>query len=414
MKVTHRIAGLLLGSAGLAIAMPAAAQDSKDEAAAAAPERKFDISKEARKEISALQTAVNANDTATIPAALAAAQAKAKTSDDKYIIGQLQLKAALAAKNDAATAAALEAIIASGGVSGAQSIAMSNNLGTLHYNAKAYDKAAAAFEQTLRVDANNAEAMALLGEVRNSQGRAPEAVGLMQKAIAAKAAKGQKAEEGWYKRSVALAYNAKLPIASSLARDWVSAYPTSKSWRDAIVIYQTSSQLSDSELLDSMRLAHATSALAGENDYYRYANTLMLKGYSGEAKAVLDQGFASNAINKSKPIFTQIYAQATAKSQGDRASLAATAKTAMASPAAKQAMTTADAYYGYGDYAEAASLYRAALTKSGVDKDLANLRLGMALARSGDKAGATAALNAAGGAQADVAKLWLTYLATKA
>jgi hypothetical protein len=38
----------------------------------------------------------------------------------------------------------------------------------------------------------------------------------------------------------------------------------------------------------------------------------------------------------------------------------------------------------------------------------------MTLARSGDKAGATAALNAVGGNQAEVAKLWLTYLATKA
>ena len=56
----------------------------------------------------------------------------------------------------------------------------------------------------------------------------------------------------------------------------------------------------------------------------------------------------------------------------------------------------------------------AALGKDGVDKDLANLRLGMALARGGDKAGAEAALKAAGGAQAEVAKLWLTYLATKA
>ena len=61
-------------------------------------------------------------------------------------------------------------------------------------------------------------------------------------------------------------------------------------------------------------------------------------------------------------------------------------------------MVTAEAYYGYGDYAEAADLFRAALGKRGVDKDLANLRLGMSLARAGDKAGATAALNAAGGA----------------
>ncbi len=63
---------------------------------------------------------------------------------------------------------------------------------------------------------------------------------------------------------------------------------------------------------------------------------------------------------------------------------------------------------------KSADLFRAALDKQGVDKDVANLRLGMALARAGDKAGATAALNAVGGTQAEIAKLWLTYVATKA
>ena len=38
----------------------------------------------------------------------------------------------------------------------------------------------------------------------------------------------------------------------------------------------------------------------------------------------------------------------------------------------------------------------------------------MALARSGDKAGATAALNAVTGARAEIAKYWLTYLSTAA
>ena len=94
--------------------------------------------------------------------------------------------------------------------------------------------------------------------------------------------------------------------------------------------------------------------------------------------------------------------------------LAAAATAAKSAADAKKAMVTAEAYYGYGDYAQAADLYRVALTKSGVDKDLANLRLGMALAGAGDKAGATAAFNAAGGAQASVAQLWLTYLGQKA
>ena len=129
---------------------------------------------------------------------------------------------------------------------------------------------------------------------------------------------------------------------------------------------------------------------------------------------MLEQGFAGNAIDKSKATFSQLYSLASTRSQGDRASLAATATAAKASPDAKKAMVTAEAYLGYGDYQQAADLFRTALTKNGVDKDLANLRLGMSLALAGDKAGAEAALKAAGGAQTETAQLWLTYLKTKA
>lgn len=374
---------------------------------------KPNISNQARKEIIALQAAVNGKDSANVPALLAAAKAKAKTKDDHYVIAQLQLKAAVDANDTTAMGTAIDAIIASGAAPNSSSVALYNSLGKIHYNAKAYDKSGAAFERVLQLDPTNQDAMVMLGETRNAQGRTAEGVALIRKAIAARVAAGQKPEENWYKRAVALAFNGNLPTAPAVAREWVVAYPNAKNWRDAIRIYQTTSKLSDEELLDSMRLAHAAGALVGENDYFRFANTLMLKGFPGEAKTVLDQGFAANSISKSKATFTQLYSLATAKSQGDRASLAASAKTALAGSAIRPVMVTADAYYGYGDYAEAAALYRAALTKSGVDKDLANLRLGMALARSGDKAGATAALSSVGGAQAEVAQLWLAYLSTK-
>ena len=77
-------------------------------------------------------------------------------------------------------------------------------------------------------------------------------------------------------------------------------------------------------------------------------------------------------------------------------------------------MSTADAYLGYGDYAKAASLYRLALQKggSGVDADTAQLRLGIALAMSGDKAGARTAFAAVKGRRADLASFWTLYLDT--
>jgi len=429
MKLTPTALALVLASSSFAMASPAQAQygapppaqrpqipapakPTADEATTS--EYKPNISSSARKEIIELQTAVNAKDTATIPAKLAAAQAKAKNKDDHYVIAQLQLKAAVDANDNAGIVTALDAVLASDVLPAANTVPLYVNLGKLQYNAKAYDKASAAFERALQLDPNNIDATVLLAETRNSQGRGAEAVAMIQKAIAAKVAAGQKPDESWYKRAVKLSYDAKLPTADAIALEWVAAYPSAKNWRDAIRIYQTSSGLDDVALLDSMRLSRAVGALQGENDYFRLANTLAGRGFPGEAKAVLEQGFAAKAIDKSRGTFSQLYALASSRSQGDQASLTASAAAASSAADAKKAMTTGEAYYGYGDYTKAADMFRLALTKSGVDKDLANLRLGMSLLMAGDKAGATTALNAAGGAQSEVAKLWLTYAAQKA
>src|SRR5205807_3366017 len=72
------------------------------------------LSSKAQKAIIDLQTAVKANDTANIPAKLAAAKAVAQNKDDRYAIGKLQLDAAVAAKDNAAEAAAVDTIAASG------------------------------------------------------------------------------------------------------------------------------------------------------------------------------------------------------------------------------------------------------------------------------------------------------------
>ena len=424
MKLTPLAVGILLGgfAATSALAQYAAPQagnapqanQAANRQEPAAPSGTPKVSKDASKSLSELQKAVNAKDAANIPALAAAAQAKVKSKDDRFVLAQLQLKAAVDANDNAAMIAGLQAVVNSGFLSPAETVPHYMNLGKLNYNAKAHDAAAAAFEQVRKADPNHLDATVMLAESRNGQGRTAEAVTLIQKAIAAKTAAGQKADESWYKRAVALAFNAKLPNAPQLGREWVSAYPNAKSWRDAIRIYQTSGQVDDNAMIDTMRLAQATGALSGENDYYTFANKLVTKGFAGEAKLVLEQGFAAKSIDRNRGTFSQLYSLATSKSQGDQATLDASAKTALAAASARQAMVTAEAYFGYGDYAKAAELFRAALGKEGVDKDVANLRLGMALARAGDKAGAEAALKAAGGAQTEVAKLWLTYLATKA
>ena len=366
------------------------------------------ISKEARGAIIELQTAVNANDTANIPAKLAAAQAAAKTNDDKYMIAVLQTRAATAAGDLAGMRAGIDALRASGGADTAELISRYNNLGKRHYDAKQLDQAASAFEQTLTIDANNSDALKMLASTRETQGRGADAAALMAKSIAAAKASGAKPKESDYKFAARVAYDAKAPVAGDITRAWIADYPNSTNWRDALRIYRDVSGLEGQNKIDVMRLARAANALNGDGDYFGYVNELITHGYLNEAKAVIDEGGAKKAIDVNKNAFKQ-FAPKLAKAPS-RALIDATAKKALAGGPAKDAMEAGDALYGVGAFAEAAPLYKAAISRGGVDANVANLHLGMALARAGDKAGAAAALNAVGGPQAAIAKYWLIWL----
>ncbi|HEU5285069.1 MAG TPA: tetratricopeptide repeat protein, partial [Sphingomicrobium sp.] len=181
MSFKPTIIALALASAALGAA-PATAQygapppqqqpQIQPPASTAVPgQRQLNISKRAAKAINELQAAVNANDVANIPARLAAAQAVAQSSEEKFYVAQLQLKAATASKNQAAIAAAIEAMLASGGVEQAHVAPLYLELGDIHHKNKQYAQATAAFERVLALDPRNAQALALLAETRNSQGQ---------------------------------------------------------------------------------------------------------------------------------------------------------------------------------------------------------------------------------------------------
>ena len=422
MKSTLSILAPALASAAFVAApataqygAPAPQQQQIQPAPATAPaQRKLNISKRALKPVTELQEAVNANDVANIPAKLAAAQAVAQSVDEKFVVAQLQLKAATAVKNPAATAAAVEALLASGGVEKAQILPLRLELGDIHYKAKQYPQAAASFERVLAADPANSEALALLAETRHAQGQSGEAVSLLQRALKAKVASGGKADENWYKRAVGLAYEANLPVAMELGRQWIAAYPSPVSWRDALRIYRKVGKPDEQATLDTLRLARATGALEGDSDFHVYAFAAANGSSPGEARLVLDEAIEARKVDPNKPLFKDIIATLKADRSMAREGLAELAKNAKAAPAARLAVRTGDAYYGYGDYAQAAELYRAALTKTGADANRINLHLGMALARAGDKAGAAAALNAVTGPLSELAKYWLVYASTRA
>jgi tetratricopeptide (TPR) repeat protein len=382
------------------------ANNSQSGATAQAPLKAIHPSSKAAKAISDLQAAVNKNDTASIPAKVAAAQAVASTADDRYAIAELQLKAALAAHDNVAAAAAVDAVAASGFVDATTSANLFRSMGSTFYNAKQYDQAAAAFQKALHANPRDSETQILLGETKFAAGQKADAAAAFEQAVQMQAAAGQKPDEALLKRAVSVAYEAQSPLAVQLSREWAAAYPSADSWRNSIAIYRNLTKPDVEGTLDLLRLMQATNAL-NAGDIALFAEAAADQGNYNEAQAVIDAGIAAHIVDPSSAQFRDIVSGLKGKPKASAADLQAAVKM---SPSATSLLHIGDRYYGMGDYAQAADIYRQVLSKPDADKEVANLHLGMALARAGDKAGATAAFNAVTGARAEIAKFWLVYV----
>ncbi len=217
-----------------ALAAPAAAQygasaPPSQTAAPTAPAQEaaqpqIKPSNKALKALVDLQTTVNKNDFANLPAKVAAAQAVASTKEDRYLIGQLQLKAAVAQKDNTALATAVDAVTSSGYLDSAKSSELYMSLGANLYNDKQYAKAQAAYQKAAAISPGNSDAPALLGEALFAQGQKAEAAAAFQRSIQVKLAAGQKPEENLLKRATVVAYQAESPLAIDLGRQWAASY----------------------------------------------------------------------------------------------------------------------------------------------------------------------------------------------
>ena len=151
--------------------------------------------------------------------------------------------------------------------------------------------------------------------------------------------------------------------------------------------------------------------------YQEYAQTALDNlGLPAEAKTVIMEGRANGKLPATAG--AQILTDAATASRNDTppAVLEKRAQTAADGQAASQ---TGDSYLATGNYSKAAELYRLALQKgvgksaarNAVGPDDVNTHLGIALALSGDKAGARTAFAAVSTApSSQIAQFWTIWL----
>lgn len=422
---------LALAAASGMIVPGAAMAQKKDEAkGGAAQPAKLQASQGFFKIAKPLQDMLGAKNFDGALGMMPQAEAAATTPDDRYFVGNFWLNIGIGKQDQATQLKGVELMLDSGKVAPGDLAKIETAAGGLSLNLKNVPAARKHYTNAIAAGADPAETGALLAETYfgdaysqiqgngfTPAGRAAAIEGLpyLRKAIDAQLAKGSPPPLNWYERGFQTAVVALAPDAFDWAKLTLAQTDKAADWRIALrLLQETYKDMPRPANIDLMRLMYDVKALQGDYSYSEFIDALWKSGQPGEVKTIIDAGTTSGEIKKDR--FADFYKLASDAIPKDKAGLAASEKAATAAPNGKPASRTADAYLGYGDNAKAIELYKLALTKGGVDNDEVNTRLGIALWRSGDAAGAKAAFAAVSStspARKQIADLWALWTGVK-
>lgn len=165
--------------------------------------------------------------------------------------------------------------------------------------------------------------------------------------------------------------------------------------------------------LDLYRLRLLVGATTPAEDYTTMADAAQLLHSYGDVITALETGLSKGVLNQAK--VAGMLKKAKADAAADQPILAQAEASAAKSATPDKDLSVAEAYYGYGRYADAARVAQRAAAKGGPKAAQAKLLLGMAQARQGDDATATTTLATVEGdpALAKVAHIWTLYTTRK-
>ncbi|MBN8818838.1 MAG: hypothetical protein J0I80_09005 [Sphingomonas sp.] len=415
---------LVLAAVSVGMVVPSAAMAAKeDKKADAGP--KLSPSKAFMASAQEIQKLIAASDFAGAKTKIAESEATATKPDDKFYLGNFMLTVGLNLKDEGMQRKGLETMLDSGLAAPADAAKYHFFVGQFALNAKDYPGARTHLLAAAQAGYGGPSPEVFVAEtyfneaqnqITNNQfspaGKALVAQGLphLKKAIELQAASGAPVDPSWYNRGFKMAGFAKDPSFPEWAKLTLAKAGTTDNWRFALRGLQDDNpNMSRDENLDILRLMAASKSLQNAYSYNEYAEAAWRVGLPGEVKSVIERGRTSGEVDKTA--LDDLYKLATAAVPKDQASLPASEKAAAAAATGKPAAGTGNAFMSYGDYAKAATLYRLALQKGGVDADEVNTRLGIALARSGDKAGALEAFGKVNGPlRRKIADLWSVWV----
>lgn len=408
-------AALIFGGTTVVATAPVAAMQTGETA------EEFDggeLSDAVRAAVVAAQTALQAEgttpDTAAIQAQLEAAVPLIANEDDRFIIGQVMLQNAGKIQEQGGTPEQIQAVqmqalelsLASNRVPIESRARFWLALANAASNADDDAKAATAFQNVLRYDPNNGDALIRLADSQFNASDHANGYATALRAFESLSAAGTQIPSSWIAVPFRAAYEASdVPRIVEFGTILLREHPSAQNWNEVLRVYQTAGRLEDQPNLDLLRLMRATNGL-DVNSINEYVRLAAQRGLPREAQVIYQGSVNGGAI----PANEEIAAEIASNISGDQAGLAESEASARSSANGRVALNTADAYASYDNMSKALELYQVALDKGGVDAGVVNLRRGALYYNAGQTDQARAAFEAVTGDRAPHAAFWLQWL----
>lgn len=333
-----------------------------------------------------------------------------RTPYEDGVITQLRLIAALGADEIGTAVKAFDTLTASGALPPASKPQFTLAIASSYYRAKDYAQAALWANRYLTGGGTDAQARQLLIQSLYLDKQYPQAGKVALEEVQAAEKRGQAPSETILE---ILASSAKeqqsWPLYETALTHLAASYPKPEYWTDLLHRLPAHAGFSERLALDIARLSLAVGALHGAEQYMEYAEQALQAGYPGEARMVVDKGYAAGILGTGADAARhgRLRDMVIKAVDVDRKSLDGAASEASRGDAL--ASTGLD-YYGYGQYDKAIAFTEQGIAKGGLESiDEARLHLGIIYLAAGKKAKAIEILKSvqAPDGSTDLAHLWI-------
>jgi tetratricopeptide (TPR) repeat protein len=386
-------------SLALGAAVPAVALLTPPAAHAAEQERKI-TTKAVAAPLKAAQEAMQKKqwDTALAEIKKAAAVEK-KTPFEAYQIDEFMGYVLIQQKKFGEAAPVFERLVNSEFIPPEQVDERTKTVAQLYFQVKNYGKAAEWAKKWLDKHPNTEDMGILLGQSQYLLNDFKGAAATMNKVIANAEKAGRKPDENWIQ--IVMSSQFKLDNREGIGealKKMVRYYPKPEYWENLLDIYRRKAQ-GDRVTLGYYRLMNDVGVLKEPGDYVEMAQLAMDAGVPGEAQEIVEKGISAGTLKgKDKTEqgrYDRLLAGAKKQSDLDKASLAQLAAEAEKSKSGQPHVALGQAYLSYGEIDKAiAALEKGISIGTGViDIDEANISLGIAYLKKGQKEQARKAFN---------------------